>query len=250
MHHGSGSAGSVATKAFFSRHNVRSLIVMLSLIFTVRWSVASPYEVPTPSMEPSIKVGDRVFGNHLAYRLRLPFTDITIASWGAPERGDIIIFKSQTESGINLVKRVVAIGGDTVRYRDGALFVNGKEQALDDADFDRAPLDDATDRPAFKHLYREELAGRPHWVLRDLDGRGFLRDWPAHGDYIVPEGSVFASGDNRDNSSDSRVFGSVPIADVYGKATRVIWSAYVPAGEWWPHLRVHRFLAAIDGMAG
>src|SRR4051794_16050504 len=102
-------------QAFFSRRNVRSMIVMLSFIFTVRWSVASPYEVPTPSMEPSIKVGDRVLGNHLAYRLRFPFTNFTVASWGAPERGDIIIFKSQTEANVNLVKRVVAVAGDAVR---------------------------------------------------------------------------------------------------------------------------------------
>ena len=95
---------------FFSRSNIRSLIVILSLVLAARWSIASPYEVPTPSMEPTIKVGDRLIGNHLAYGLRVPFTSWTAVQWGVPQRGDIVIFRSQTEPGINLVKRVVAVG--------------------------------------------------------------------------------------------------------------------------------------------
>ena len=144
-------------KAFFSRANIRSLVVILSFVFSFRWSIASPYEVPTPSMEPSIKVGDRVLGNHLAYRLRVPFTNVTLASWGTPARGDIVIFKSQTDPGINLVKRVIAVAGDAVSFHDGKLLVNGQVQTLEDAESDRSILADATDHPERKHLYREDL---------------------------------------------------------------------------------------------
>ena len=233
---------------FFSRSDVRSLVITASLVLAFRWCVASPYEVPTPSMEPTIKVGDRVVGNHLAYRLRLPFTNVTLLTWAEPARGDIVIFASQTESGINLVKRVVAVAGDTVSYRGDELYINGERQALRDSDDDRSILADATDHPDDKHLFREDLSGHWHWILHDQPYERRFANWPEAGAaYVVPAGSVFVSGDNRDNSSDSRVFGAVPIDAVYGRATRIAWSAYVPDGRNWPALRFARFGAALDG---
>src|SRR5476649_2635064 len=93
---------------FFSYENLRSLFVLVLIILAIRWSVASPYNVPTPSMEPTIKVGDRLLAFKLAYNLKIPFTDYVVAEWGKPKRGDIIVFRYPNDPDIDYVKRVVA----------------------------------------------------------------------------------------------------------------------------------------------
>src|SRR6478736_5318169 len=78
---------------FWSPENLRQLAVFLVIILAFRWSIAAPYHVPTASMEPTIKVGDRLLAFKLAYDLKVPFTDISLITWGTPKRGDIIVFK-------------------------------------------------------------------------------------------------------------------------------------------------------------
>jgi signal peptidase I len=215
---------------FFSWENLRSLVPLFLLVFAFRWSVAAPYHVPTPSMEPSIKVGDRLLGNHLAYRLRLPFTNITLIEWAKPVKGDIVVFDSQTESGINMVKRVVATAGDKLQFINNQLFINGELQTATDHQHDRSILSDVTDYPEEKVLYKENLAGAEHWMVLDNRRKNYrdnISDFPTNGQpYVIPSGFIFASGDNRHNSSDSRVWGTVPVEDVYGKGEYVIWSMF------------------------
>lgn len=226
---------------FFSLENLRSLGGLLLIVFAVRWSVASPYHVPTASMEPTIKVGDRLLAFKLAYNLKVPFTDWVLAEWGSPQRGDIIVFKFPKNPDIDYVKRVIGVPGDRIEVLDDIIHINGKPQGKVPKEESRAVLDDIQDRKEHKELFLETLEEREHWTLQNKSGyRPFTQN--GFGPITVEEGSLFVMGDNRDNSNDSRVWGFVPMSYVRGKAEFVIWSVFSSAtGEGWPTLRFDRF---------
>lgn len=230
---------------FFSLENLRSLGLLLLAVFALRWSVASPYHVPTASMEPSIRIGDRLLAFKLAYSATLPFTDIKIAEWASPKRGDIIIFRYPRDPEIDYVKRVVAIGGDEVQIVDDVLFINGQAQERAPAQLPPELVDANDDAMENKDAFIENLAGREHFVLQNKGGTKRLTrsSWPppGTGPYRVPSNAVFCIGDNRDNSTDSRVWSHVPLDYVRGKALFVIWSIYNPRDGSWPRFRFHRF---------
>ncbi len=231
---------------FFSYENLRSLFVLVLIILAIRWSVASPYHVPTPSMEPTIKVGDRLLAFKLAYNLKVPFTDFVIFEWGKVKRGDIIVFKYPKDTSLDYVKRVVGIAGDRIRLVDDVLYVNGEPQARTDHNSDRSILKDITAQKDLKLLFQEKLDGVLHWTMNSIpDMRGPGRgNWPGDAsDYIVPEASVFTIGDNRDDSSDGRTWGEVPESYVKGKALFVIWSMYTEKGDTLPKMRFDRFFS-------
>lgn len=242
--------GKKSEPSFFSVENLRSLGGLILIIFAIRWSIASPYHVPTASMEPTIKVGDRLLAYKLAYNFKFPLTDWVIAEWAKPKRGDIIVFKYPRNTDIDYVKRVVAIAGDEIQIIDDILYINGKAQPRADHNQDRSVLDDIEDSKEIKLLFRENLEGKEHWVMQNIPNqRRFSRSyWPSPGGppYKVPEDSVFCVGDNRDNSSDSRVWEHVPLSYVRGKALFVIWSVYTPQNTSWPKFRFDRFGKWLD----
>lgn len=229
--------------AFFSIENIRSLAIWVIVIFAIRWSIASPYHVPTPSMEPTIKVGDRLLAYKLSYEFKLPFTDIALFDWDRPTHGDIIVFRFPGDPDIDYVKRVVAIGGDEIEIRNGYLYINTKKRELHDHNFDRSILDDIYDDRDDKLLYREGSEEAGYWVMHSKATQFATRNWPWRGTYQVPQNSVFVIGDNRDNSSDSREWREVPLSYVRGKALFVLWSMFTPQGEPWYRLkfRFNRF---------
>lgn len=224
---------------FFSVENLRSLGLLIVVIFAIRWSVASPYHVPTASMEPTIKVGDRLLAFKLSYDFKVPFTNFSLINWAKPKRGDIIVFRYPRDPEIDYVKRVVAVAGDTVEVINDVLFVNGKEQQRVDFNHDRSILSDIDDIAEHKLLYKEAFNGDEHWVLqnspetRPLSNRNF-------GPRKIPEDTVFCMGDNRDNSTDSRIWGEVHMSHIRGKALFVLWSIH-SKGTWDFSLRVSRF---------
>lgn len=179
-----------------------SLVAMLLLLTLARTSFANHYQVPSGSMEPNLMPGDRVVVNMMAYGLRVPFTDIELYDRGEPVPGDIVVFKSP-EDGTRLIKRVVAVGGQTVALHDGRLWVDGK--ALFDAD--------ATDVEHFGA--RAVTLNLAHGGGPDIDG------------LVIPEGMALVLGDHRGNSQDGRFFGLVPMKSLYARAEAV----YYRSGE-------------------
>lgn len=199
---------------------IKQLAILLAIVVFVRSSILGLYIIPTGSMLPSIKLDDRLIANNLAYGLMLPLMEKQIINWASPSRGDIVLFHSPMDDH-TLVKRVMGIGGDRLRFRNGVLEINGKlveEEELKDRDI----LADMGEPADDKILYMERGYGGPeHYMLRSAVGdRTFFesREW------VVPEGKVFCLGDNRDGSADSRVWGFIDVDKLYGKALFVFYS--------------------------
>ena len=151
------------------------LLVSFVLVFGfVRPFVVEAFWIPSASMVPTLKYGDRVLVNKFIYR----FTE--------PERGDVIVFKSVQGDGQDLIKRVVGVPGDEIAVRGGKLFVNGVPQ-------------------------------KEPYVNKKYPDRSF------YAPTTVPKDHVFAMGDNRANSQDSRVFGPVPEENIEGEAFLRFW---------------------------
>ena len=105
----------------------RSFFLFILVLFAFRWSFADQYHVPTGSMEPTIHVGDRIFVNKLAFDFTVPYTNLKVLQTGEPERGDIIVFRSPEENGMNLVKRLIGLPGDHIVLENGFITINGEK---------------------------------------------------------------------------------------------------------------------------
>lgn len=174
------------------------------------------YHVPAASMEPTIKVGDRVVA-------RLALDPANAA------RGDVIVFRYPKDPEIVYVKRVVGLPGDRVKLAHGQLVINDVPQPLTERKEARSILENIGDDAAIKILFEEHFGDRAHYVLHnEPTARGFSRhDWPQTGtDFTVPPQSLFVLGDNRDNSTDSRVWGEVPFDNVVGRVEGVLYSRH------------------------
>ena len=192
-------------------------ILFIVLMFSFRSSMADWYHVPSGSMEPTIQVGDRIVVDKTAYTLELPFSDIVIANTGDVERGDIVIINS-TAAQNRLVKRAVAVAGDTVELRHNRLFINGES---------------ATITPLTPPFYQEALLGDSRTIALTnsdyIDSSGVTHPSiknPASSFHpvTIPKGYILAMGDNRDNSMDSRYYGLFPISEIQGRAASVAFS--------------------------
>ena len=216
------------------REWVRPLGTTALVVFGLRSAVADWNDVPTGSMRPSILEGDRVFVNRLAYDLKVPFTTWHVAEWGAPERGDVVVFYSPAD-GQRLVKRVVGLPGDVVELRENRLFLNGAAVEYGELEAEFVAAVPEGERPV-RRFAREELPGHGHPVMAMLD-RPARRTF---GPVTVPAGEYFMMGDNRDDSFDSRFFGPVPRESILGRATSVVASLnpaehYRPRWSRWFH---------------
>jgi signal peptidase I len=207
------------------------LFVVIALMCTCRVALADWPRVPSGSMEPTLRVGDYLLVNHLAYGPRLPFTNTALET-GKPQRGDVVVFRYPRDVSQFYVKRLVGLPGDVVRFRHGVISVNDEAPSAE-------RLDDAAQPPPEDRgqwLLRETVQDRQRVVKLNpfLQGRMALNvDEPAIGrqcrvdgpgvwDCTVPPGHYMMLGDNRDNSEDSRVWGFLPHEQVYGKAVRVL----------------------------
>jgi signal peptidase I len=197
----------------------KALALTIIILTAVRSAIADWNDVPTGSMNPTIVQGDRVFVNKLAYDLKVPFTTWHLAQWSNPQRGDIVVFFSPVD-GTRLVKRVIGLPGDKVELANDRLLINGRPSEY-------APLPAATghDVPPDhdgRRVYAEEKAGGiPAHPVTILPERPAMRTF---GPKTVPAGEYFMMGDNRDNSNDSRFWGTVERKRIVGRASMVILS--------------------------
>jgi signal peptidase I len=187
------------------------LIVLLTLT-GFRSTVADWNDVPTGSMEPTILPGDRIAVNKLAYDLKIPFTNRPLfPAWGDPSRGDVVVF-FEPESGMRMVKRVVAIPGDRIEVRARRLIINGNPVQYN-RDGDPGKFEQT-------EQIIENLPGKQHRIQL----RPFQPSYADFGPITLPEDQYFVMGDNRDNSRDSRAFGQIPRHAIVGRAFGVALS--------------------------
>lgn len=195
------------------------LVFLFGVWIPVRSAIADYNPVPTGSMNPTILEGDVVYVNKLAYGLRVPLTLHRIATWGDPQRGDIVVVFSPAD-GKRLVKRVVAVPGDTISMTNDRLEINGAPLAYAPPRENYGATIPSESRP-YAVFAEEDLTGREHAVM------AMPRLAAAHRGFepvTVPAGKFFLMGDNRDNSEDSRFFGFADRDAIVGRATGVIVS--------------------------
>ena len=175
--------------------------------------------VPTPSMDTTVMVGDHLLVDKLAFapagaisRYLLPYTE--------PKRGDVIVFRYPMDIRQNYVKRVMGVPGDHIKVVDKVVHLNGK----------------ALTEPYAQHVfpgiepYRDNFPSEPYGPVVER-ARQMLAEHAKNGELIVPPGSYFAMGDNRDNSLDSRYWGFVPRENIIGKPLVIFWSYDAPTEE-------------------
>jgi signal peptidase I len=237
----SGAARPAKVKEPFSwRREARQWAVLILAVLGIHSFIAKPFYIPSESMMPGLLVGDRLIVSKFPYGFSYLSPSVPVLPkipgrlFGRlPERGDIIVVKSPSD-GADWIKRVVGLPGDTVEVRGGIIWLNGQpvsHERIADVEIRVSPNTDCQYLPSLRGTaadgtpvcrfpaWREALDGRPYVVL-DL-ATTERDDRPP---VTVPEGYLFLLGDNRDNSSDSRVppevggLGLVPIENIVGRA--------------------------------
>lgn len=199
----------------------KSFFPVILVVFFVRSFVVEPFKIPSGSMMPTLLTGDFILVNKYNYGLRDPVFNHTFIEVSHPQRGDVFVFHYPPEPTTNYIKRVVGLPGDKIRYVDKKLTING--QLLDVSE----PTDYEYVAPGLNMVtakkYREQLGSVQHDILINEWTNSYEPDaigakFADGGEITVPAGHYFAMGDNRDNSSDSRVWGFVPEQNLVGKA--------------------------------
>ena len=191
----------------------KSFFPVLLIVLVLRSFLVEPFQIPTGSMIPTLEVGDFILVNKFAYGIRLPVIGTKIMDVDDPQRGEVMVFIPPHEDKY-YIKRVIGLPGDTVRYEDKTLFINGEEISKEYVD----EISVDTDIGSLPGMLYSEIIGGVEHSTQHINGAGRQRSRTT---WVVPNGYYFMMGDNRDNSSDSRVWGAVQEADIVGKAIAV-----------------------------
>ena len=170
------------------REYAEAIAIAVVLALFIRTFVVQAFKIPSGSMKPTLLVGDHILVNKFIYGIKIPFTDKTLIDLGRPKRGDVVVFKYPLDTKKDYIKRVIGLPGDRIELINKQLNVNGQ----------------VSDDPHAKYSL--------HGNLRNF------------GPVVVPDQHLFVMGDNRDESSDSRVWGFVPLSYLKGKAFLIYWS--------------------------
>jgi len=202
-----------------------SFFPVILAVFVLRSFVVEPFKIPSGSMMPTLLIGDFILVNKFTYGIRLPVINRKVIDIHTPHRGDVMVFRYPPEPSLDYIKRVVGLPGDRIEYRGKRLWINGVQVPT-------RQIDDylSKERMQYSQRYLERLNSVEHEILIDGDapsgppyGRAFPNAANCHYNNegmtcVVPPNHYFMMGDNRDNSSDSRVWGFVPDENIVGKA--------------------------------
>ncbi|GIK82186.1 MAG: signal peptidase I [Pseudorhodoplanes sp.] len=222
--------------------SVRVIVHALIIALVIRTFLFQPFNIPSGSMKATLLVGDYLFVSKYSYgysRYSIPFSPPLFFGRilsSDPERGDIAVFRLPKDDSTDYIKRVIGLPGDRVRMIDGLLHINGqpvKRERIDDY-----IETEETPRATRVKRWRETLPNGVSYTTLDLIDNGFYDNTQ---EYVVPSGHYFMMGDNRDNSTDSRVLsqvGYVPLDNFVGRAQLIFFSVAEGERAWqfwfWP----------------
>jgi len=220
---------------------VRVVFHALIIALVIRTFLFQPFNIPSGSMIPTLLVGDYLFVSKYSYgytHYSLPFSPPLFSGRvmaSPPTRGDVVVFRLPKDDSIDYIKRVIGLPGDRIQMIDGVLNINGqpvKRERIEDFVTDDEGVVQRVKR------YRETLPNGVIYTTLDLTDNGFYDNTPV---YTVPPDHYFMMGDNRDNSTDSRVLsqvGYVPFENLIGKAQIIFFSIKDGTHAWevwqWP----------------
>jgi signal peptidase I len=190
-----------------------SFFPVLIIVLVLRSFLVEPFRIPSPSLEPTLLIGDFVAVNKFIYGIRLPVIEKKIIAISQPKRGDIVVFRWPPNPKFDYIKRVIGLPGDKISYQNKQLFINGKQVPLRATQL-------TSDKTSFNvEEFIEDLPQVQHHIFKRTDVIPF--DF----EITVPKEHYLVMGDNRDNSADSRYWGFVPDSYLRGKAFG-IWMSW------------------------
>ena len=231
---------------------------ILAIVLVVRSFLIEPFNIPSSSMVPTLYTGDFIAVNKYAYGIRLPLVNTKVLDLGAPQHGDVVVFRFPLNPKQYYIKRVIGVGGDTVSFNNGQLSVNGKAIPTTPANFTPDPKMTAQlyppgktetgevvtaeqaaqlgnqeelsakyvqESPSSNHQHLVRYLGDKNWFqyasfLQQVSPQ-LMASQGQHWQLTVPKGHYFVMGDNRDRSADGRFWGFVPDENLAGKAVYV-----------------------------
>ena len=221
------------------KETIRTVFWAVLIAVVVRTVSYEPFQIPSGSMYPTLMVGDYLFVSKMSYGyskysapFSLPIFDGRIMDDDKPVRGDVAVFRLPSNPSIDYIKRVIGLPGDTVQVRQGRLYING--EIAERKRIEDYQMDDTQGGTYRIPQYAETLPGGVTHNILEANGDNHGLDNTDV--YTVPAGHYFMMGDNRDNSSDSRVMrsvGFVPAENFIGRAEILFFSTKGPAWQFW-----------------